>query len=218
MEFYLKILLAISAFCGIGTITGWAGIIALLFKLRAEKRRIYADANKSDAEAGKADADSLKTRADTIVSLIGELESLQERVNKLFENERIKSVEIDNIKAVFRQIETYMREILNYAHVGYWEATADGLRNVFNEAWFDLTGMNFEESCGTGWQKCVHEDDLGKVIRHIDQAWRGSSMRPLKFRIVNQSSKEIINVESMIYVVFNLDGSVHKIIGRKVKI
>lgn len=218
MEFYVKLLLGISAFCGIGTITGWVGVFALLYKLGAERRKINSEANKSDAEAGKADADTMKTRADTVVSLLGELESIQERVNSLFEKERLQTVEISNIKAVFRQIETVLREILNYAHIGYWEASSDGARTAFNEAWFELTGLTFEESVGTGWQKCVHDEDLNKVRIHLAQAWRGATVRPLRFRVINQLTSETIEVESMIYVVYNLDGTVNKIIGRKVRL
>jgi PAS domain S-box-containing protein len=40
-----------------------------------------------------------------------------------------------------------------------WTSTADGNLDYYNQRWFDYTGLTFEESRGSGWQRTLHPDD-----------------------------------------------------------
>lgn len=211
-ETLLKILITVSLSCGIGAITGWAGVIALFYKLRAERRKLVAETNKTDADA-------LKTSTETAIGLLHEVRTLHDKCKLYFEQEQLSKALSDNLNSHFRQIKTIIRELLSMDGVAYWEADAEMRKTAFNEAWLGLTGMSFEEARGDGWKRCVFAEDLPKVLRSMAAAKSsGSGLHGFRFRIVNQVSNEIITVESSIFVLYNLDGTIFEFIGRKVRV
>jgi len=51
-----------------------------------------------------------------------------------------------------------------------WVASSEGERIFFNQRWYDYTGMNFEQSRGSGWRTAVHTEDRDPVLK----AWTTS--------------------------------------------
>ena len=49
-------------------------------------------------------------------------------------------------------------------------AEPGGNRTFFNRGWLEYTGVNSEETSGSGWQKAIHPDDLMRVL----DRWRMS--------------------------------------------
>ena len=64
---------------------------------------------------------------------------------------------------VFRESESYFRKIINSAPVALILTDMNGRCLFVNECWRDLSGLNLQQSIGSGWQKAVHPDDVGKI-------------------------------------------------------
>jgi hypothetical protein len=79
--------------------------------------------------------------------------------------------------------------------------------------------MTFEDVRGDGWQRCVHPEDLQKVRRSLQAARNSASgVHGFRFRVVNQVTNETVTVESSIFALYNLDGTIYEFVGRKVRV
>mgnify|MGYP001046541333 CR=1 FL=1 len=45
-----------------------------------------------------------------------------------------------------------------------WVADREGFKAYFNEAWYKLSGGTYEENLGEGWTRCIHPEDLERVL------------------------------------------------------
>ena len=45
-----------------------------------------------------------------------------------------------------------------------WTALADGQVDFVNRQWCEYTGLSLNDSCGDGWQKAIHQDDLPQLL------------------------------------------------------
>jgi PAS domain S-box-containing protein len=52
-----------------------------------------------------------------------------------------------------------------------WMADATGLRDWFNQRWYDYTGATLDEARGWGWQKFHHPEHIDRVLEGIRRAW-----------------------------------------------
>lgn len=64
---------------------------------------------------------------------------------------------------VIRESESYFRKIINSAPVAIILTDTNGRCLFVNDYWRDLSGLNLQQSIGSGWQKAVHPDDVGKI-------------------------------------------------------
>lgn len=46
-----------------------------------------------------------------------------------------------------------------------WISDAHGMITYTNQYWFDLTGLNLEETRNSGWTHVIHADDVEKTSR-----------------------------------------------------
>jgi len=189
----------------IGAASGWITAAILFYKA------------KSDVH--KTEADTQKTEADTIINLIRELEEVRLKWRDMLTAQMAEKNLLENTRRLLQQVEIVLREFLNNSHIGYWEADSMGKRTFFNDAWLEMAGMRLSEAVGDGWQNCIHPDDQ-EMVRRRDEMMTlaGSTLRPIKCRVINQRTTEEIQVEKTLFVVFNTDGTVYKFIGRMVKI
>lgn len=64
-----------------------------------------------------------------------------------------------------------------------WIAQPDGSADFFNQAWFDYTGLAFEQSEGWGWKKALHPDDLPSTLERWAEAVRSEKDYQAEYRL-----------------------------------
>jgi PAS domain S-box-containing protein len=55
-----------------------------------------------------------------------------------------------------------------------WTSTPDGNRDYYNQRWYDYTGLTFDESKDSGWQRSLHPDDSENSTRWAQTCTGGS--------------------------------------------
>ena len=45
-----------------------------------------------------------------------------------------------------------------------WTALSDGQVDFVNRQWREYTGLSLKDSCGDGWQKAIHQEDLPQLL------------------------------------------------------
>lgn len=51
-----------------------------------------------------------------------------------------------------------------------WTNLPNGSFNYFNQRWHDYTGLNPNESIGSGWKAALHPDDVERTMNKLDEA------------------------------------------------
>ncbi|MDP9048448.1 MAG: PAS domain-containing sensor histidine kinase, partial [Bacteroidota bacterium] len=74
-----------------------------------------------------------------------------------------------NAKAALEESEKRFRSMMEALPQITFTINANGESDFFNQEWYDFTGMNFELSKGTGWQKAIHPEDLPASLTKIDE-------------------------------------------------
>lgn len=64
---------------------------------------------------------------------------------------------------VFKESESYFRKLINSVPVALIVTDTSGKCLFINEYWRVLSGLTLQDSIGTGWQKAIHSEDVGKI-------------------------------------------------------
>lgn len=167
------------------------------------------------SEAHKTDAEAVQIETDNYLKLWGEFQKLAREFGEIKSQLQEKDSHVTNCERLIQRIGVMFREFFNDLEIGFWEADAHGERIYFNKAWLDLTGMKFKEACGQGWRKCIHPEDLERLIERDDaMMFEGSTLRPVICRIINQQSNETVTVSKTLFPVFNSDGTIYRFYGK----
>ena len=51
-----------------------------------------------------------------------------------------------------------------------WTALPNGNVDFLNQRWLEYTGLTVQDSCGQGWQKAIHPEDLPQLLEHWESA------------------------------------------------
>lgn len=78
-------------------------------------------------------------------------------------NNQLKSKVQERTKELLTSKE-YFKFLADTIPVIVWTALPNGDYDYFNQRWYDYTGMNLEESKGSGWQSVVHPEDLPATL------------------------------------------------------
>jgi PAS domain S-box-containing protein len=70
------------------------------------------------------------------------------------------STEWRNELRVFKESESYFRNLVNSAPVALIMTDTGGRCLFANESWYLLSGLSLQRSIGTGWQNAIHPDDV----------------------------------------------------------
>ncbi len=77
----------------------------------------------------------------------------------------------------------HWRLIADTVPVIMWEANAAGEIYWYNKRWYDLTGLNQEDTFGWGWKLIVHPEDLSTVLSKWTEAIRTGKQYSFENRI-----------------------------------
>ena len=94
-----------------------------------------------------------------------------------------------------------------------WTAPQNGKLDYFNRNWFQYSGLNYEASCNTGWQKIVHPEDRQQVIISWEKAVSSGQKFEMECRLLNNKDDEYRWHLLRALAMKNQDGSVNKWFG-----
>lgn len=86
-----------------------------------------------------------------------ELEELRQRVAQL-ENEAAQR----SLKN--RELEDWLRLMVDSAPIMMWMSGCDSLCNFFNRRWLEFRGRSMEQEMGNGWTEGVHPEDAQRCL------------------------------------------------------
>ena len=87
----------------------------------------------------------------------------------------VQTLELDNLRR-YRNLADAIPHVV-------WRASSDGTLEYYNQLWCVYTGMNLEESMGTGWQKAFHPADLKNLLRRWMKAIQSGENFEMECRI-----------------------------------
>ncbi|MGK7393986.1 MAG: sensor histidine kinase [Candidatus Cyclobacteriaceae bacterium M3_2C_046] len=127
-----------------------AGIIISIFLFGLGLFRLYAEVKKS--------------------------EGLQKELSQAYQElaERHKIIE-EQLKAS-EEDANYLADVLPQI---IWKTDNEGHAIYFNQVWYKFTGMNEQDSLGSGWLKAVHPDDQEETL----STWQQSIAESQKFQV-----------------------------------
>ena len=82
-----------------------------------------------------------------------------------------------------QQSEAWLRRLMDALPDMVWTASARGDTTYLNERWFTYTGMPKGQGLGTGWQVCLHPDDLPSIAQAWSQALQNLDLYEVEQRI-----------------------------------
>jgi two-component system, sensor histidine kinase and response regulator len=120
----------------------------------------------------------------------------------------------DRVKAQreLGESEELFRTLSSTAPVGIYLADAEGQTIYGNDWLFEKAGMGTEAIKGTGWQVCVHPDDLERVQAMFGKAAQSGGSYRLGHRIISASGA-ILWVEVTIRALHTSDGQLKGYVG-----
>jgi PAS domain S-box-containing protein len=77
----------------------------------------------------------------------------------------------------------YFRDVADQSPFMIWKVNVQALCTYVNKPWCDVTGLSFEESLNTGWQKAFHPDDAEKEYIKFKKCFSERIPYQSKFRI-----------------------------------
>jgi two-component system CheB/CheR fusion protein len=87
-------------------------------------------------------------------------------------------------KAYESQISSdYFRDVADQSPFMIWKVNAQALCTYVNKPWCDFTGLSFEESLNTGWQKAFHPDEVEQQYEKFKNCFEQRIPYQSKFRI-----------------------------------
>ncbi|GEM_PF-391550 len=88
-----------------------------------------------------------------------------------------------------RDSQQRLETLLNASPLALFETDAEGNCLYVNKKWCELAGLLPHEALGTGWQRSLHEDDLGAVLRLWNQHTPSGQLWDLEHRLRTPEGK-----------------------------
>ena len=82
-----------------------------------------------------------------------------------------------------------LRTLAAFAPIGIFQGDAEANFIFVNQSWLDISGLTLEESLGDGWTRCVHPEDLPKLIKSWKQAVAQQTSFESKYRLIRPSGE-----------------------------
>ncbi|MCG2617110.1 PAS domain S-box protein [Terrimonas sp. NA20] len=82
-----------------------------------------------------------------------------------------------------QESEERFKLVADSAPVMIWMSGSDKFLDFFNATWLNFTGHSIDEERSEGWQKCVHPDDLERVVTAYNQAYRDQAAFYTEYRL-----------------------------------
>jgi two-component system CheB/CheR fusion protein len=86
-------------------------------------------------------------------------------------------------EAALRASEERFRNLANNVPQLIWTTDGEGTADYFNKRWLDYTGLNQEESYGSGWQGIVHPEDAPASVERWHRAFSKGEVFDAEFRL-----------------------------------
>jgi two-component system phosphate regulon sensor histidine kinase PhoR len=103
-----------------------------------------------------------------------QLEEARLKVSKM--NEELEDIVKTRTKDLLVSRE-HFKFLADNIPVIVWTTLPDGYADYFNKQWYEYTGLNFEESKGSGSQQVLHRDDVNLTV----QAWNEAMKKKTRF-------------------------------------
>jgi diguanylate cyclase (GGDEF)-like protein/PAS domain S-box-containing protein len=81
-----------------------------------------------------------------------------------------------------REGEVYFRTLAEAVPGIIWTSAPDGSPDFFNDRWHSYSGLSFEQSCGAGWTKVLHPDDLSATLEKWEHSLRTGESYEIEYR------------------------------------
>jgi len=94
-----------------------------------------------------------------------------------------------------------------------WTAPQDGKLDYFNRHWFQYSGLSYEKSCNTGWQRIIHPEDRQQVIDAWEKVVNSGQKFERECRLHGNKEGEYRWHLLRALAMKNQDGSVNKWFG-----
>ena len=107
---------------------------------------------------------------------ISELKRAEDDRAELLRREQSARRAAELARAAAQASEQHYRFLAESIPAVVWTALADGRVDYVNRRWTDYTGMDAEESMGTGWVAAVHPDDAASMRALWERALRDGSV------------------------------------------
>jgi PAS domain S-box-containing protein len=118
--------------------------------------------------------------------LLNEIEKLQLKNKELSLKEQNLALENDYLKNVLKanahelQIsKEEFKALSDNIPVIVWTADAKGNVDYYNQRWYELTGMNYDQTKDWGWSVLIHPADL----QHVTDNWKKSIINKTPYKI-----------------------------------
>ncbi|MCF7559920.1 ATP-binding protein [Sabulilitoribacter multivorans] len=122
--------------------------------------------------------------------LMGQSERVSKLItSKLKEQEAQLKLIHETTSEQIKKSELLYRSLTSNAPVGIFNANEKGECTYVNEQWMAYSGLNFEESMGSGWQNALHPKDKESVIEEWKESLLNNNDFISEFRIQNKAGK-----------------------------
>lgn len=130
-----------------------------------------------DNKPQKLDDRQKQTLQFLALSAVAALEKRRDYINK--------SQQLLSLATELSASETRYKTLCNSTSFGIFETDAYGNCTYTNRKWHSISGLNFDQSLGQGWQQSVHPEDLEEVA----ETWKADSLIDkeycYKFRVIH---------------------------------
>jgi PAS domain S-box-containing protein len=83
-----------------------------------------------------------------------------------------------------QESEERFKLVADSAPVMIWMSGSDKFLDFFNATWLNFTGHSIDEERREGWQKCVHPDDLERVVAAYNKAYQDQAAFYTEYRLL----------------------------------
>lgn len=73
-----------------------------------------------------------------------------------------------------------------------WIARADGYHEYYNKAWWDFTGMTWEDARGEGWNVLLHPEDRDRAVERWEHSLKSGEPYDIEYRFRRSQDGEYI--------------------------
>lgn len=215
---------------------GLSGVILYLLNRKNTNATVESLVTKSEAEVNKIRREIEDEHIQQLGQWIADLRDaynaretlLKEKTAELMQKD-VEFVELhrkwlhavrilDEIDISLRRYNDSTKKLFSRLGIPYWEANKDGSLEYVNGAWRELFGLEAPDALDKGWQSVVLAEDLPQLKITWSAALTDLNDEPIRFRIQNPVTGEVLHLEALYSAVLNPDGNVHKIIGATIKL
>jgi len=90
------------------------------------------------------------------------------------------------IRQALAQSEAKYRTIANAMPALVWTASADGLRDFYNDRWYQFTGAAPGATDGWAWTRIVHPEDRARVEEHVLRNFTDGTPYEIEYRLLGR--------------------------------